>query len=99
MKKAKKTVQRRSGANKIDVTVPNGISLYQMKMDGTNRGDQHRVMGTRFANVLHLKTWYKKVSLGVADFNSLNVFAAWNLLVDDLERNNRGWNRGGNTKG
>ena len=76
MKKGETTVQRRTGQHKVDVTVPNDIRLYQMEMDGVDRGDQHRVMGAGFANVSHFKKWYKKVSLGIADFNFLNAFAA-----------------------
>ena len=34
---------------------------------------------------LDFKKWYKKVSLGVPDFNFLNAFTAWNVLVDDLQ--------------
>ncbi len=66
-----------------------------MEMDGVDRGDQHRVMGTGFANVSHFKKWYKEVSLGVTDFNFLNAFVARNLLVDELERSNK---RGGKCK-
>ena len=55
MKKGKTTVQRRTGQNKIDVTIPKDIRLYQIERDGVDRGDHHWVMGVVFTNVLYLK--------------------------------------------
>ena len=58
-------------------------------MDGVDRGDQHRIMGVGFANVAHFKKWYKKTHFGIADFNFLNYFSAWNLSVGGLARDSR----------
>ena len=83
-------VQRRNGANILNVPCPNDIVLYQQNMGGVDRGDQHRVVGAGFANVSHFKKWYKKAFLGIADFSLLQAFTAWNLSVDQMHANRRG---------
>ena len=90
MKSGTQVVQRRNGANIIDVTCPNDIVLYQQNMGGVDRGDQHRMIGAGFSNVAHFKKWYKKAFLGIADFCLLQAFTAWNLSVDQLHQNRRG---------
>ena len=90
MKHGTQVIQRRNGANIIDVTCPNDIVLYQQNMGGVDRGDQHRMIGAGFSNVAHFKKWYKKAFLGIADFCLLQAFTAWNLSVDQLYQNRRG---------
>ena len=46
-------VKRGIGAKIIDVRCPNDIMMYQQNMGGVNHGDQYRVMGGGFENVLH----------------------------------------------
>ena len=65
-------------------------------MGGVDRGDQHRVMGAGFANVVHFKKWYKKAFLGIADFSMLQAFTAWNLSVDQMRTTQ---SRGGANRG
>ena len=84
MDKGVEILKRRTGNKVIEVTCPSDIVRYQKFMVGVDRGDQHRVMGAGFANVSHFKKWYKKAFLGIADFSMLNVFAAWNLSVDQI---------------
>ena len=55
-------------------------------MGGVDPGDQHRVVGTGFENVVHFKKWYKKVFLAIADFSLLQSFTAWNLSAVTPER-------------
>ena len=62
MKSGASNVQRRIGSNIIEVDCPNDIILYQQNMGGVDRGDQHCTVGAGFANVSHLKKWYKKHS-------------------------------------
>ena len=57
IKEGASNIQQRVVANKIDVKRTNDIQLYQDIMDEVDRGDQHRVMGTGFLNVAHLKNW------------------------------------------
>ena len=45
MKHGTQVVQRRNGANIIDVTCPNDILPYHQNMGGFDRGDQHRMIG------------------------------------------------------
>ena len=57
MKHGTQVVQRRNGANSIDVTCPNDIVLYQQNMGGVDCGYQHRMIGAGFSNVAHFKKW------------------------------------------
>ena len=90
MKSGVETVTRRVGKNIVNVKYPADIVQYQQNMGGFDQGDQHRVMGTGFANVAHFKKWYKKAFMGIADFSLLNAFSAWNLSVDTQQADNRG---------
>ena len=90
MEKGVSTVQRRTGANLIQVPCPNDIQQYQKYMGGVDRGDQHRVIGAGFSNVAHFKKWYKKCFLGIADFSMLQAFAAWNISIDECSAGSRG---------
>ena len=76
---------RRAGSKIIDIVCLNDIILYQQGMDGVHCGDQHRVVGARFAKVAHFKKWYKKAFFGIADFCLLQAFTAWNLSIDASE--------------
>ena len=55
-------------------------------MGGVDCGYQHRLMGAWFANIAHLKNWYKKSFLGLAGFSLLQGFTAWNLAVNSPDR-------------
>ena len=90
MKSGIDEVSRRVGSEKIKVPCPNDIIQYQKYMGGVDKGDQHRVMGAGFANVAHLKKWYKKVFLGISDFSFLQAFSAWNLSIDQVNKTRRG---------
>ena len=90
MKHGSQTITRIQGAKLIEVECPNDIVLYQKNMGGVDRGDQHRMVGSRFANVAHFKKWYKKTFFDIADFCLLQAFTAWNLSVIQLQQNRRG---------
>ena len=77
-------VNKRTGAKVVTVLCPNDIILYQKYMNRVDRGDQHRVVGTGFANVDHFKKWYKRHFLV---FVTSQAFTAWNM---ESERRYRG---------
>ena len=59
-------------------------------MNGVDRGNQHRTVGTLFTNFAHFQKWYKKAFLGKSKFSLLQVFTAWNMPFDEFRHIGRG---------
>ena len=55
---------------------------YQENVDGVGRGDQHRTVGSGFANVAHFQKYYKKYFLLISYFSLIQEFTTWNMPVD-----------------
>ena len=73
------TCERREGANRIRLPVPNDYNECSKKMFGVDKGDQFRAHFGGFANRAHFKKWYVKVYLAILDCALLNAYSAWNL--------------------
>ena len=58
-------------------------------MDGYDIVDKHRVVSACFSNVVYLKKWYIKTSLGITDLYLLQGFSVLDLSVDEFRTGGR----------
>ena len=63
---------------------------YKENVDGVGRGDQHRTVGSGFANVAHFQKYYKKYFLGISYISLLQAFTTCNMSVDGFREIGRG---------
>jgi hypothetical protein len=78
------TIQRRVGANKVDLQIPEALKQYSADnfMGGVDNMDKDKKIGGSFTSRALFRKWYRMGLMGIFDFMIVNGRQAWNMSTE-----------------